>query len=78
MYPLFIEEMPREEFDCKIRENPANDHLKVRRPLPGLPAEKTNIPAPGAPEVSEPETDELDLLWDVLDSLHNRRYPALV
>lgn len=70
MYPLFTEEMPREEFDRKIRENPANDHLKVRRPLPGLPAEKTNIPAPGAPEVSEPETDELDLLWDVLDSLH--------
>ena len=41
MYPLFTEEMPREEFDRKIRENPANDHLKVRRPLPGLPAEKT-------------------------------------
>lgn len=70
MYPLFTEEMPREEFDRKIRENPANDHLKVRRPLPKLPAEKTNIQALGAPEVSEPETDELDLLWDVLDSLH--------
>lgn len=76
MYPLFTEEMPREEFDRKIRENPANDHPKVRRPLPGLPAEKTNIPAPaespapGAPEVSEPETDELDLLWNILDSLH--------
>ena len=75
MYPLFTEEMPREEFDRKVRENPANDHLKVRRPLPGLPAEKTNIPAPaespaqGAPEDSKPEIDELDLLWDVLDAL---------
>ena len=64
MYPLFTEEMPRGEFDRKVRENPANDRLKVRRPLPGLPAEKTNIPAPagspaqGAPEASEPETDE--------------------
>lgn len=76
MYPLFTEEMPREEFDRKVRENPANDRLKVRRPLPGLPAEKTNIPAPvdspaqGAPEVPEPETDEMELLWSVLDSLH--------
>lgn len=76
IYPLFTEEMSREEFDRKIRENPANDHLKVRRPLPELPAEKTNIPAPAespaqeAPEVSKPETDELDLLWNILDSLH--------
>ncbi len=75
MYPLFTEEMPREVFERKVRENPANDHLKVRRPLPGLPAEKTNIPAPAelppqrVPEVSKPDTDELDLLWSVLDSL---------
>lgn len=26
-YPLFTKEMPFEEFDRKIRENPANDHL---------------------------------------------------
>lgn len=72
MYPLFTEEMPREEFDRKIRENPANDHLKVRRPLPEPPAEKKNIQtsaALSAPEVPEPEIDELDLLWDVLEAL---------
>ena len=29
MYPLFTEEMPREVFDRRVRENPANDHLKA-------------------------------------------------
>ncbi len=41
-YPLFTKDMPREEFDRKLRENPANDHLKIRRPLPEPPAEKKN------------------------------------
>ena len=27
--PLFNKELPREEFDRKVRENPMNDHLKV-------------------------------------------------
>ena len=50
-YPIFTEELSREEFDRKIRENPANDHLKVKRPLPELPAEEekevqpTDIPS---------------------------------
>ena len=50
-YPIFTEELSREEFDRKIRENPANDHLKIKRPLPELPAEEekeaqpTDIPA---------------------------------
>lgn len=29
-YPLFNREMSKEEFDRKIKENPANDHLKVK------------------------------------------------
>lgn len=29
-FPLFNKEMPREEFDRKIRENPLNDHLIVK------------------------------------------------
>ena len=29
-YPLFNREMSKEEFDRKVRENPANDHLKVK------------------------------------------------
>ncbi len=41
-YPLFTKDMPREEFDRKLRENPANDHLKVKRPLPEPPAENKN------------------------------------
>lgn len=41
-YPLFTKDMPREEFDRKLRENPANDHLKVKRSLPEPPAEKKN------------------------------------
>lgn len=28
-FPLFGTEMPREEFDTKVKENPMNDHLKV-------------------------------------------------
>ena len=28
-FPLFMEEMPRTEFDRKVSENPANEHLKV-------------------------------------------------
>ncbi len=28
-FPLFGTEMPREEFDAKVKENPMNDHLKV-------------------------------------------------
>lgn len=50
-YPIFTEEMPREEFERKLRENPANDSLKKRKESmkeeeegfsqePNLPVEK--------------------------------------
>lgn len=43
-YPLFTKEMPREEFDQKLWENPANDHLRQGQPLaeelPKLPVEE--------------------------------------
>ena len=42
-YPLFTEEMSRAEFERKVRENPANDHLIIKWSQPELPAEKTNI-----------------------------------
>lgn len=29
-YPLFNREMSKEEFDRKVKENPANDHLKIK------------------------------------------------
>ncbi len=35
-YPLFTKEMERAEFDRKVRENPMNDHLKVKE----LPSER--------------------------------------
>lgn len=78
MYPLFTEEMPREEFERKIRENPANDHLKVRRPLPEPPAEKKNIQtsaAPSAPEVPKSEKDELAEQYGV-EALEEKHTPA--
>ncbi len=37
--PLFNKELSREEFDRKVRENPMNDHLKVRV----LPAEEKAV-----------------------------------
>ena len=33
-FPLFNKEMPRAEFDQKVRENPMNDHLKVTKKQP--------------------------------------------
>ena len=33
-FPLFNKEMPRGEFDTKVRENPLNDHLKVKTEAP--------------------------------------------
>lgn len=49
-YPLFTKDMPREEFDRKLRENPANDHLKIKRSLPEPPAEKKNMETPPTAE----------------------------
>ena len=42
-FPLFNKEMPRDEFDRKIRENPLNDHLIAK----------------GAPNVSERPTEDV-------------------
>ena len=56
MYPLFTEEMPREVFDRRVRENPANDHLKVYRKPSEDPAEKDKEePAPTQEMAQEQE-----------------------
>lgn len=56
MYPLFTEEMPREVFDRRIRENPANDHLRAERKPLEEPAEKDREePAPTQEIAQEPE-----------------------
>lgn len=56
-YPIFTEELSREEFDRKIRENPANDHLKIKRPLPELPAEEEKEAQPTDVPSEEKETE---------------------
>lgn len=57
-YPLFTKDMPREEFDRKLRENPANDHLKIKRSLPEPPAEKKNM---GTPPIPEPPAERKNM-----------------
>lgn len=56
-YPIFTEELSREEFDRKICENPANDHLKIKRPLPELPAEEEKEAQPTDVPSEETETE---------------------
>lgn len=43
-YPLFTKEMTREEFDRKLRENPANDHLRQSKSLEETSGQ-TDIPS---------------------------------
>lgn len=60
-YPLFTKDMPHEEFDRKLRENPANDHLKLKRPLPEPPAEKKNtepLPAGDGQGTASPNAEK--------------------
>ena len=64
-YPLFNREMSKEEFDRKVQENPANDHLKVKvsdikdntNEEPGSieenVKEEISIPIENEPEVQE-------------------------
>ena len=56
-YPIFSEELSREEFDRKICENLANDHLKIKRPLPELPAEEEKEAQPTDVPSEETETE---------------------
>ena len=56
-YPIFSEELSREEFDRKIRENPVNDHLKIKRPLPELPAKEEKEAQPTDVPIEDTETE---------------------
>ncbi len=55
--PLFAEEMSHAEFDRKVRENPANDHLKIQEPQPELPA-KTSKNETKADKAENIQADE--------------------
>ena len=57
-YPIFTEEMPREEFERKLRENPANDSLKK-----GKGTEETSLQEPDLPAEKETAQD-LSPAWE--------------
>ena len=69
-YPIFTEEMPREAFERKLRENPANDFLKkgkepeeISLQEPDLPAEKETAQdlSPAWEKATPRRTDSFDL-----------------
>ena len=79
-YPLFTKDMPREEFDRKLRENPANNHLKIRRPLPEPPAEKKNmepLPAGDGQGTASPNAEKEDISEESL-TVAQRNYRAVM
>ncbi|MBR1742804.1 MAG: hypothetical protein IJ733_13240, partial [Lachnospiraceae bacterium] len=57
-FPLFTEELDKNVFEERLRENPANDHLKIKEPIPFLPAEKDNILSENAGGFSEKQTEK--------------------
>ncbi len=79
-YPLFTKDMPREEFDRKLRENPANDHLKIKRPLPEPPAEKKNtepLPAGDGQGTASPKTEKEEIPEESL-TVAQKNYRAVM
>mgnify|MGYP001285010130 FL=1 len=68
-YPLFNREMSKEEFDRKVQENPANDHLKVKVSdiKDNINEEPSNIEVNVKEEISlpieeEPEVQEANIV----------------
>lgn len=59
-YPLFNREMSKEEFDRKVQENPANDHLKVKVSdiKDNINEESSNIEVNVKEEISLPIEEE--------------------
>ena len=69
-YPIFTEEMPREEFERKLRENPANDFLKKGKEPEEIPLQESDLPAeketaqdlsPAWEKATSRRTDSFDL-----------------
>lgn len=62
-YPLFNREMSKEEFDRKVQENPANDHLKVKVSdiKDNINEEPSNIEVNVKEEISLPIEEELEV-----------------
>lgn len=57
-FPIFTEEMSREELESRISENPANDRLKINQQLSELPPEKINTQITPAPVQEKPEKEQ--------------------
>ncbi len=79
-YPLFTKDMPREEFDRKLRENPANDHLKIKRPLPESPAENKNttpLPTEDGQGTDSPKTEKEEIPEESL-TVAQKNYRAVM
>lgn len=79
-YPLFTKDMPREEFDRKLRENPANDHLKVKRSLPEPPAENKNtspLPTEDGQGTDSPNAGKVEIPKETLTAAQ-RNYRAVM
>lgn len=62
-YPLFNREMSKEEFDRKVQENPANDHLKVKVSdiKDNINEEPSNIEVNVKEEISLPIEEEQEV-----------------
>ena len=69
-FPLFNDEMSRSEFDEKVRENPLNDHLKVKADAK-MESEVSSAEPPEKEVLSftVPENDEQKVLYQVLHNL---------
>lgn len=79
-YPLFTKDMPREEFDRKLRENPANDHLKVKRSMPEPPAENKNttpLPTEDGQRTDSPNAGKVEIPKETLTAAQ-RNYRAVM
>lgn len=68
-YPIFSKDFSREEFDRKVKENPANDHLRVEVKKEERSTEKENSYSPLYQEYLETKADNPDsmLLFQVGD-----------
>lgn len=78
-YPLFNKEMTREEFDRKVQENPANDHLKVKK---SKTVEEITPKEETKEEIQEQTSQVDDLVGEhltidnrefIVDTIHNDR-----
>ena len=74
-YPLFNREMSKEEFDRKVKENPANDHLKVKiSDIENKQEEVNEIEETKEQEISVPtEIDEVEVEENIVPEFEKKK-----